>query len=419
MIKVSVIIPCYNTGKYICECLDSILSQTLNEIEIICIDDGSTDGTLNILYKYQKNNENIHILTQQNQGSGIARNQGISAASGEYLAFMDADDFYPSTDTLEKEYSTAKEKRAEICGGSVCVFRNGIYTYNGLRKGYVFFEDGWINKEEFPAMGTFWRFIYRKDFIIRNGIYFPDYLRCQDFPFLMNAIACAGRIYCMKEVTYVYRKEHKQVFFTQQKALDYARGMLDGLIIAKRERMLIIYYQVLNELQGELSALLYLYGEKNDEIRHIIHQFNEIIAEGIKDEIKVPLLKEGEGITQYIESVQKEIHSLLEELKKEKTVLIYGAGTVGKKVKVFLEENHVAIESFVVSDVRQNAASLDGLQIRCIDAYVDRKNDCMVILATFPYLHDEIKKTLQEKEFKKVYTLSLEKMHLFCGEVMH
>ena len=73
----------------------------------------------------------------------------------------------------------------------------------------------------------------------------------------------------------------------------------------------------------------------------------------------------------------------------------------------------------MVSDTQQNADSLDDLQIRCIDDYVDRKDDCMVIIATFPYLHEEIENTLREKEFKKVYTLPLEKLHLFCGEVVH
>ena len=73
----------------------------------------------------------------------------------------------------------------------------------------------------------------------------------------------------------------------------------------------------------------------------------------------------------------------------------------------------------MVSDTRQNADSLDGLQIRGIDDYVDRKDDCMVVIATFPYLHEQIEYTLREKKFKKVYTLSLEKLHLFSGRVIH
>lgn len=406
-------------GEFIRECLDSILMQTLQEIEIICIDDGSTDQTLDILKEYKNKLNNLKILHQENQGPGIARNNGICAAVGEYLAFMDADDFYPSADTLEKMYTTSKREKAEICGGSGCTFRNGIYTYDGFRKGFTFLEDGWIKKEEFPIINGYWRFIYKNAFIKENHIFFPDYLRCEDPPFFMTAIAYAGHVYCMKEITYVYRKEHKQVFFTQRKALDYAKGMRDSLIISKRAKMVSIYHQILNELQGELSALMYLYGRHNDEMRDIIHQINEIIHDEVTDNAKLPLLKEGKEIAEYIENAQEEIRCLLKELGNEKKVLIYGAGTVGKQVRAFLEENGIAIESFVVSNAKQNADSLDGLQIRSIDDYLDDKDECMVIIATFSYLHREIVETLRKKEFKKVYTLSLEKFHLYRGEVAH
>lgn len=404
---------------FIIDCLESVFAQTLQEIEVICIDDGSTDGTLNILEKYERRYKNLYILSQENQGSGIARNQGINAARGEYLAFMDADDFYPAQGTLEKMYYTAKKVNAEICGGSCCVFRNGVYTYSGLRRGYTFSEDGWINKRDYSTLYGYWRYIYKKDLIKKNHIFFPDYLRNQDPPFFLAAIAYAGRLYCMKDVTYVYRKEHKQVLFTSRKALDYAKGMRDSLMIAKESGMPVIQCQILGELQGELSAMMYLYAEKNNEMNNIIHQFNEMIPENDNQNGEGFRLKEGKEIALYITNVQEEIRSLLKQLKMEETVLIYGAGIVGKRVKVFLEENDISLEAFVVSDTRQNADSLDGLQIRCIDDYVDRKDNCMVIIATFPYLHEEIGNTLQEKEFKKVYTLLLEKIHLFCREVIH
>lgn len=419
MVKVSVIIPCYNVEPYISDCLKSVCAQTLQEIEVICIDDGSTDGTLNILEEYRSQNNNLYIISQKNQGSGIARNHGIDVATGEYLAFMDADDFYPAQDTLEKMYCTAKREKAEICGGSGCTFRNGIYTYSGLRKGFTFSEDGWIDKRDYPVILGYWRFIYKREFVKQNNIYFPDYLRCQDPPFFLNAVVDAGRLYCMKELTYVYRKEHKQVLFTLRKAIDYAKGMRDSLAIAKAGGLLAIQQLILNELHGELSALMYLYAEKDDEMKRIICQFNEMIPDNDTANGEDWRLKEGKEIAPYIRNVQKEMSSLLEHLKTEEKVLIYGAGTVGKRVKAFLEENGVSPEAFVVSDTRQNADSLDGLQIRGIDDYVDRKDDCMVVIATFPYLHEQIEYTLREKKFKKVYTLSLEKLHLFSGRVIH
>lgn len=117
-IPVSVIIPIYNGERHLEECLDSCLEQTLRSIEIICINDGSTDNTEKILNKYVERHENIVILNQKNQGSGAARNLGIKHANGEFAAFMDSDDFYPDKDALKKLYNAAIENKVFVCGGS-------------------------------------------------------------------------------------------------------------------------------------------------------------------------------------------------------------------------------------------------------------------------------------------------------------
>lgn len=93
-IKISIIIPVYNVEKYIEECLISVLNQTMKEIEIICINDGSTDNSLKILNNYKNKNENIRIVNQENSGLSNARNVGLSLAKGEYIFFLDSDDFF-------------------------------------------------------------------------------------------------------------------------------------------------------------------------------------------------------------------------------------------------------------------------------------------------------------------------------------
>ena len=89
---VSVIIPVYNQEKYLDECLSSVCGQTLRDIEIMCVNDGSTDESLKILNKYAKNDSRIHVFSQSNQGAGVARNLGLSKAKGKYLSFLDSDD---------------------------------------------------------------------------------------------------------------------------------------------------------------------------------------------------------------------------------------------------------------------------------------------------------------------------------------
>ena len=88
---VSVIIPCYNAEKNLAQCIDGICRQTLEQIQIICVDDGSTDTTLEILQDYQKKDPRIQVIRQQNAGAGAARNAGLERATGEYLSFLDAD----------------------------------------------------------------------------------------------------------------------------------------------------------------------------------------------------------------------------------------------------------------------------------------------------------------------------------------
>ena len=112
--KVSVIIPVYNAEKYLRECLDSVVNQTLREIEIICVDDGSTDASLEILEEYAAKDNRVKVLRQQNQYAGVARNNGMAAASGEYYMFLDADDFF-EPELLEELYTKAAELRADVC----------------------------------------------------------------------------------------------------------------------------------------------------------------------------------------------------------------------------------------------------------------------------------------------------------------
>ena len=111
--KVSVIIPVYNVEKYLGPCLDSILGQTLNNIEVICVDDGSTDRSLEILREYEKRDARVKVLTQPNTNAGAARNKGIQQARGEYLSFLDSDDHFDPT-MLEKCAARMDQDRSDV-----------------------------------------------------------------------------------------------------------------------------------------------------------------------------------------------------------------------------------------------------------------------------------------------------------------
>lgn len=112
-IKFSIIVPVYNVEKFLRESLDSIVAQTLKDFEVICVNDGSTDNSLEILKEYANNDSRIKVISQENQGQGVARNNAIDIAQGKYLLFVDPDDFIESN-TLEVLYNKFHETDVDI-----------------------------------------------------------------------------------------------------------------------------------------------------------------------------------------------------------------------------------------------------------------------------------------------------------------
>ncbi len=241
--KVSVIIPVYNGAQFLRECLDSVTGQSLRELEIICVDDGSVDDSVDILHEYASRDNRITILAQQNSGSGPARNNGISAARGQFIAFMDCDDLYPAENTLESMYDAAIKNNVKICGGSVYQLRGDTLCTDPTQfeDCYTFTKDGLTKYADYQADYGYWRFIYNREFLLSNNLYFPDYLRQQDPIFFVRAMYAAGVFYAMRAPTYVYRVMHKQVHWTERKATDMFRGLRDVLMFSRENNLIHLH----------------------------------------------------------------------------------------------------------------------------------------------------------------------------------
>lgn len=201
-VKVSVIMPMYNAAQYLEKCMKSVLSQTLRDIEIICVDDGSTDGTLDILNEFAKKDERIKIIKQQNLYAGAARNSGIKIARGRYFAFWDADDFF-EPNTLETLYKKAEKEEADICLCSAYDYDNetGRTTVNEtiLKRRYLPNEAVFSIKTHPEyifnvAARAPWNKIVRADFMKKNGIQFQNLQNSNDTYFSMISMYYAERI---------------------------------------------------------------------------------------------------------------------------------------------------------------------------------------------------------------------------------
>ena len=219
MTKVSVIIPVYNVEKYLRECLDSVVNQTLKDIEIICVNDGSTDNSLEILKEYEKQDSRIKIIDKKNEGVAAARN-------------------YPLVDILEDLYTNAKQNDVYICGGEFSCFtnnnRNLTQNYGYTFEGYLFAENKLIKYTDYQFDYGYHRFIYNKEFLIQNKIFFPKYKRFQDPPFMVNAMITAGNFYALNKITYAYRHGHQTVKWTKEKIYDLLHGILDNMRYAHK-----------------------------------------------------------------------------------------------------------------------------------------------------------------------------------------
>lgn len=216
-VKVSVIIPVYNAEKYIQQCLDSIINQTLKEIEIICVDDGSTDESVKIIKSYEKIDSRVHIYTQDNQFAGVARNNGMQHATGKYLVFWDCDDYF-EINALEELYNQIEEDSAQIC---VC----GARRYDE-ELGKSIPCPGYLKEKMLPEQIPFnidsnndyilnftceapWNKIYLKSFIDRIGIKFQNTRNGNDLYFVNVAFCMAERITVTDQVLINYRRNRE------------------------------------------------------------------------------------------------------------------------------------------------------------------------------------------------------------------
>lgn len=215
MPKLSIIIPVYNVEKYLPKCLGSILEQPFKDLEVICVNDGSTDGSLDVLQKIKKKDDRVVIIDKKNEGSGIARNIGLSTAQGEYVYFIDSDDWLEAN-VLAKIIAKADELQTDILVfGGLSYYngkgQNGAYSKNKLPKKYfgkvVSAKD--IKKDIFKFPSTAWTKLYRRSFLIKNEIKFQNIRAGQDqLPFFHSMIT-ADRIAILPENIYCYQKNRE------------------------------------------------------------------------------------------------------------------------------------------------------------------------------------------------------------------
>lgn len=387
--KVSVIIPVYNTEKYLSQCMESILNQTLHEIEVICIDDGSTDGSLSILEAFREKDSRVIVLKQNNLYAGTARNNGMKIAKGKYLSFLDSDDYF-EPDMLDIAYKVAEERNTDIL----------IYQAE-------FFDDDtkeilpshWLVREEYlPPMEVFtandiknhifdislnvaWNKFIKREFIERNSIEFQSTVHTNDTYFICMAMIKASRISYINNRLVHYRRNVRTSLSSTSIRQDNPLVIKDVLIKIQTELQKMNKYEEMKQSFSNFALDQLLFNLRSVEglayselYRNIRDSWLEKFDILNHDEDyyyyadKFKLLKKivnGEIVTPYLTS-NYDFDGLKRIINTDMKVVICGAGKAGSllynkatieygwNVVLWVDKNYEALQKkgFHVSSLR-------------------------------------------------------------------
>jgi glycosyltransferase involved in cell wall biosynthesis len=350
--KVSLIIPVYNVEKYLKQCLDSVVNQTLKDIEIICVNDGSPDNSLNILREYEKKDKRIIIIDQKNQGLGAARNAGFSICKGEYIYFLDSDDWL-ELDALEELYSKAK-----LCNADIVLFGAKIFdeqTKKIQKVDWIFRADMLSNRDTFcykdmsdnlfqvsqPGMPFK---LFNKKLWKSNNIRFQN-IKFEDvYPYLLS-MSLATNITYINKPFYNYRKNVSSSITSNKTS--FVNDIFEAFNEAKKEleRRNLFYFVEKSFYRRYLDSLTWILRGFTESQVSDKELFIELCKKNLPKEYFVQLLSENKilntstifkyqlanddviiSLTSYparIKTVHKTIETLLNQSHKANKIILW------------------------------------------------------------------------------------------------
>ncbi len=424
MVKVSVIVPVYNVRDYLKQCMHSISNQTLKDLEIICINDGSTDGSGQILDAYAAKDRRIKVVHKKNTGYGHTMNIGLDIAQGEYIGIVESDDFIENN-MYEDLYRIAQELDLDFIksnywkysnagkvldiGSSVCNFNTVLSRYENLEK--IF------------AARCIWAGIYKREFLIKNQIRFLETpgASYQDTSFAFKTSVTAKRGYFTDNAYVYYRidnenssvKSKEKIFcvcdemaecwrYLQESGLDVEQIYPYYLVNKK-----YIYMWNMRRLIPE-SRKIFVRGvrkELREDLEHSYMDIQKLPTHGGQD---IPFfLNYPEGYFRYVNQeftivTSKSIEHLLDEIKQESCLYIYGAGKIGSRLKKYISNKiHSVSVQYLVTQKKENSLN-DVLEITSKKLDISK---VIVISVANGYGKMEMAIRAMDKGFDRVFVL--------------
>lgn len=413
-IKISIIIPAYNRESYIGGCLESVLRQTIFEKEIICIDDGSDDATLDVMNDYASKYKSIVVLKQEHAGVSAARNYGIREAKGEYIAFMDSDDWYPEDDVLEYMYDKAKEYQVFVVGGGIAeVPDNNTGKSYACGNPYRYFKKEEITKfSDAQLTANFSRFIYLRSFLLDNNIIFPDSIVGEDAYFLFHVLLKAETYLKLNKLAYIYRVSYKEdARITRQHVLDIMKLTVKTIREAKRKRFLKV-----QEHFFARTEIIPFYRYVSLEKGEFLKILQELWKESLFDELvtRRMLLSEN-SIVDIKENGKGYEEKFISDILKFDYQIIYGDSGLTKYLIAYLKKFNVNISYICVSKGYLSQNSVNNIPVIEVDDLVSKVDvaSAIFLVAARSFSHDIIQKNLERLGCKNFKMVDFKKLQLF------
>lgn len=419
MTKVSIIIPIYNVEQYLPTCLDSILAQTLEDIEVICVDDGSTDKSPAILDDYAKKDSRLRVIHKDNRGYGHSMNVGIDAASGEYIGIVESDDrILPNM--YETLYCAAKTNNLDLVKSDVIFWWETLqytceYHREDLNQYYGKVLDSSNRKLFFQFFMNTWTGIYKRSFLNENNIRHNETpgAAYQDNGFWIQTLSFCERAMWLKDAFYMYRQDNplasiksKSNVMTMVNEYDYVSKILAE---KHKERELDIcnYYRVFRHRGVFLRIADDLKRGYCDIIIKDFERYRELAAEnkGLYEWLEGVYTNPDKFCEEFVRSKQE----ALQKLECAEHIIIYGAAWLGQTAMriIACQGMQKKILCFAIS-AGKKSNSVGNLPVRCIDDLAQYREHSVIVMGAREHTstYCQMKEQLKKLEFLNIVDLS-------------
>ncbi len=415
MVKISVIVPVYNVEEYLSDCLDGILSQSLTDIEIIGIDDCSTDQSAKILKEYASKDKRIKIVKNEiNRGPGYSRNKGIGMAAGKYIMFVDSDDMVAEGSLLAL-YNKAEDSQAdgvlfdidsiyEISADQYNISKCNPHKheYSGTYMGQELFT---LQMDNGDLQLTPYICLWRRDFILNNSLLFPEGIWHEDVPFAVCAFMRASRMVFLRKICYIYRRRGNSITTGP-----WGEKNLIGLVRGNSEIIRALAQYSANITPSfSASVMEYIFSVRRLVRANLIDSIRNGIYINYPADVNFLEFVEWQGISR---AGYKYIRGIIspENFRKLvgcKKIIVYGAGKVGAEVVDLLKEYGFDNYRVAVTQRKYGEGStgiLSGTYL--IDELADEQEKKLVIIAVGQKLQEQMEDKAVRLGFKNIIRAS-------------